>query len=321
MLYAKLEDIDKKLSRLTYGTTSRIAGDDPEAACDCLYEAYEAGFRTFDTAHLYGNGEKNFGYWIEKSGLRDQIVILDKGLNPCYHVEPDEYSGRTVREQFAQSLNDLRTDHVEMYILHRDDPSRPVDEIVDTLNALKDEGKVKRFGGSNWTMKRIKEANAYAEKHGLTGFTVCSPCFSLAHFLNDPWGGSVTISGPENADFRKWLIEKKMPVFNYSGLARGFLSGKYRTDAGIPIEECIGKAPIMEYYFPENVERLRRAEILARKYDVSVPQIAIAYLMGQKLDLFPIVAPNGAKHLKEVIDALALCLTEEELRYLENAAD
>ena len=87
------------------------------------------------------------------------------------------------------SLAKLKTNHLDIYMLHRDDPSVPVGPIVDVLNRLYDEGKIGAFGGSNWTVERTEEANNYALKHGLQPFTVASPNFGLADQLGDPWGG------------------------------------------------------------------------------------------------------------------------------------
>ena len=201
------------------------------------------------------------------------------------------------------------------YILHRDDPTKPVDEIVEALNEMKALGRIRHFGGSNWTMKRVQEANAYAEAHGLTGFTALSPNYCMARLCFDPWGGSVTISGDENAPYRRWLAENRIPVLSYSALGRGFLSGKYRTD-GPAIEECLNRGPIMEYYYPENVERLRRAEKMALEKGVPVSEIAIAWLLASPMDVLPIMTPTGESHIDSALHALTLRLTPEERRWL-----
>ena len=316
MEYKKIAGIDKPVSRLIYGTSSKVGEGDVSAAMEILDLAWENGFRMFDTAHAYGKAEETFGKWITKSGHREELIILDKGCNSSEKGSKDVFSAQTIREQVKMSLERLQTDHVEFYILHRDDPSRPVDEIVEVLNELKDRGCIQQFGGSNWQKYRIEEANKYAAEHGLAGFSACSPAYSLARYVNDPWGGSVTISGDENIEFRNWLIENQMPVFNYSSLARGFMSGKFKSDGRKKIEECIGAGSIAEYYFPENVERLKRAEQMAEQKNCTVPQIALAWLLSQKLNLFPIVTPNGEEHVKEVVDSLKLTLTENEIEWL-----
>ncbi|MCF0229624.1 MAG: aldo/keto reductase [Parasporobacterium sp.] len=319
MLYTKLDGIDKAASRLVYGTTDAASQGRLEEAFDQYEAAYGYGFRIFDTANGYGKGEDTLGRWLEKSGHRDDVIILDKGCNPCTdYTEPDEFSAETIFSQINRSLDNLRTDHVELYLLHRDDTSRPVDEIVEALNRLHSEGKIKHFGGSNWSLKRIMEANNYAEKHGLQKFTICSPHFSYARLVRDPWGASITLTGDDNRPFRDYLRDNQMPVFNYSSLARGFLSGKYKSDSSIPIEQCIGRAPIEEYYAPENVRRLERAEKISGEIGATVPQIAMAWLMKQSMNLFPLTSPSGEKHVKEVVDALDIELTAEQLRYLDS---
>lgn len=316
MNYKMLQGIDKPLSALTYGTPYAAVRGELEAAMKVYDLAWEAGFRTFDTAHSYGAGEAMLGEWLKARGYRNEAVILDKGCNPRQHGSEDVFSGKTIREQMEESLRRLQTDHVELYILHRDDPALPVDEIVEELNLLKKEGKVLRFGGSNWTRERLEQANTYAENHGLEGFTACSPAFSLARFISDPWGGSVSISGEAQQGYREWLTENQMPVFCYSSVGRGYLSGKFTISSGKLIEKCLNPAPIKEYDAPENRARLARAEKMAAEKDASISQVALAWLLHQPLNLYPIVSPSSAEHMQDNIKALHLQLTKEECDWL-----
>lgn len=317
MLYTQLEGIEVKASRLVFGTgTRKVFGDDVGAAMECLDMVWEAGFTVFDSAHSYQNAEQNLGKWLSKRGCRDKLILLDKGCNPGQHGSEDTFSGETIRKQLDMSLERLQTEYIDLYILHRDDPTKPVDEIVETLNELKDRGKILRFGGSNWSYERILEANAYAESHGLTGFTVCSPQYSMVDYVSDPWGGSVSATGKAQAPYRKWLEETGMPAFNYSALGRGYLSGRYRTDQRQPIEESLWWGPIREYHSPENTARLARAEQLAREKGCTVPQIAVAWLCRQKMNLFPILSPSSESHIRETVEALHLPLKESEARWI-----
>ena len=318
MKFTTIDGIEKKASRLVYGTPGASAAGDEEKAFACYDLAYAYGFRIFDNANSYGEAEKTLGKWLEKSSRRENIILLDKGCNPgAVYREADVFSAETIRSQVAESLSRLRTSYLDMYILHRDDPSKPVDEIVEVLNELHAAGTIGQFGGSNWTLERTLEANEYASAHGLQGFTVCSPNYSYARLVRDPWGGSVTISGNANAAFRKWLAETKMPVFNYSSLGRGYLSGRYRTDGALPVEDCIAEAPILEYHSPENVERLRRLEVLAKEKEATVSQIAMAWLLHQPLNLFPITSPTSEKHMRETVHAFDIALTDGDLSFLD----
>lgn len=317
MIYAMLEGIDKPLSRLTYGTPGSATRTDLRAEAFHSYDlAWEAGFRTFDTANSYGAGEETLGAWLASRGLRNQAVILDKGCNPGQNGSTDRFSAATIRSQVEESLRRLQTDHVELYILHRDDPTVPVDEIVEELNRLHKEGKILRFGGSNWTLERLLQVEAYAQQHQLESFTAVSPAYSLAEYIRDPWGGSVALSGKDRESFRAWLHENRLPVFCYSSLGRGYLSGKFRTDGNTPIEQCLRQGPILEYDAPVNRARLARAEQLAEQKHCTVSHICLAWLLKQPMNLFPIVAPTSEEHIRDNAEALNLPLSDAEAEWL-----
>lgn len=317
MKYRNLYGIDKPLSILTYGTPGNATKEETRReAFHCYDLAWEAGFRTFDTGYSYGCGEETLGAWLSSRHHRNEAVILDKGCNPGMAGSTDIFCAQTIRDQVEKSLLRLRTDHVELYILHRDDSSIPVDEIVEELNRLHQEGKVIRFGGSNWTLDRIREANAYANAHGLEPFSVVSPAYSLAEYIHDPWGGSVALSGHAQAEYRQWLGETGTPVFCYSSLARGYLSGKFRTDGVKPMEECIWEGTIKEYDAPENRARLARAERLADKKGCAVSTVCLAWLLHQPMELFPIITPSGRAHIQENVAALDLQITDRECEWL-----
>ena len=318
MTYKRIDGIDKDLSALTYGTPwPATRPQTRKEALRCYDMAWEAGFRTFDTAHSYGCGEETLGEWLASRGVRDEAVILDKGCNPGQKESADVFCAATVREQAEESLRRLRTDRVELYILHRDDPSVPVGGIVEELNRLKDEGRILRFGGSNWTMERVLEANAYAASHGLEGFSAVSPAWSLAEYVRDPWGGSVSLSGEGRKPYRDWLRHTQIPVFCYSSLGRGYLSGKFRTNGAKPIEECIAQAPITEYDSPDNRSRLARADALAETKGCTVSGVCLAWLLQQGLNVFPIVAPTGEEHIRADAEVACMRLTPEELTFLD----
>ena len=105
-------------------------------------------------------------------------------------------------------------------VLHRDDTSVPVGEIVDWLNELKDEGRIEVFGGSNWTHQRVAEANAYAEKNGKQGFSLNNPNLTLAENTKPLWDGCLTI----DEEGRKWHEETQLPLFSWSSTARGYFA-------------------------------------------------------------------------------------------------
>lgn len=148
--------------------------------------------------------------------------------------------------------------------------------------------------------------------------TVSSPNFGLAQQYQDPWGGGcVSISGPEGQDARTWYEKNQMPVIAYSSLGRGLFSGKIKSNALANAGQFMDAVAMKGYAGEENFERLRRCEKLAAFKGCTVPQIAMAWIFGQKLQTFAIVSTKSALRMQENIDALHLKLSEDELLYLD----
>lgn len=301
----RLEGLKVPVSRVIYGTAISALMSGGEAD-DVLNLALEKGITTFDTARSYELSEDGVGRWVEKYGLRDRVNILTKGCNP-------DLSGLAFT---PESLRRLKMDCVDLYALHRDAPGWDVSVFIDTLNRFADEGKIRVFGASNWHHLRMEEANEYAYKHGLRGFVFGSPAFSLAEIVGDPWGGSVHLSGASKADARKWFRENKMPVFPYSSFARGFFSGKFRTDSGLAPLDVLPPWTCEEYVCEANLERLRRAEQLGGERGWTVGQINLAWIMAQDFVCCPIFSPSTTAHMEENLKGLEIKLTQEEMKWL-----
>lgn len=192
-----------------------------------LDAALDAGVNTFDTAHVYGGSEALLGRWLKGRDL-SRLVIETKGCHPG-PLHPDRVTPACLRKDVETSLRRLGVDCIDLFLLHRDSRRAEVGEIVETLNDLRKQGKLRAFGGSNWTAERIQEANDYAAAHGLAPFTVSSPHFGLACQIGDPWGGGagcVTLTGKGQEKERVWYRESGTAVLAFSSLARGLLSGK-----------------------------------------------------------------------------------------------
>ena len=195
----------------------------------------------------------------------------------------------------------------------------PVSEIIETLNEAKRRGKIRVFGVSNWTHQRIEEANRYAADHGMEGFTVSSPNYGLTRQIKDPWGGScVTISGPENADARKWYTDTGMPVLAYSSLGRGFFSGKFKSGDYETAKKVLDAPAQKGYLYEENMRRLRNAEEIARRDGCSVTQVALRYVFSSPMNTFAIASTTNPARLSENIQAALTPFNAEDVRYLES---
>lgn len=314
-LYTSIPNVNKPVSRILYGTASEpfMSGGD----CSELFDKMLAlGINTIDTARVYKDAEIAIGNWIEQRNNREDIVILSK----CAHPSDDgrkRVSEKEIREDLTTSLNNLKTEYIDIYLLHRDDPMVPVGEIVEILNALHAEGKIGAFGGSNWTHERIQAANEYAYKHNLIPFEVSSPNFGLANQIGDPWDGTcVTISGPDNKAAREWYAKNNMPVIAYSSLGRGLFSGRLKSNDTDNADKILDEAAMKGYGYPDNYERLRRCEIMASQKGMKVPQIAMAWLFSQTMNTFAVVSTSSDIRMMENISALNCALTDEECDFL-----
>lgn len=317
MKYGRIEGIDKPVSRLVQGTLT-VSTDDLEASIDLLDGIRALGCNSFDTAPVYGNGkaERALGAWMDRRGNRNDVFILGKGGHP----NADRSRRVTVFDvasDLFDSLARLRTDYIDLYLLHRDDPTVPVGPLVEALNEHMSEGRIRAFGGSNWTVNRIREANRYATDRGLMPFVASSPNFSLAVRVKEVWEGCLSISGPRGAGERTWYRESQMPVFSWSSLAQGFFSGLLTREniAGMANGMTQGCAQV--YGYEENFARLERATELAGERGRTVAQIALAYLFNQPLNVFTVSGCRSVEESRLNREAMDIRLTQDELDWLD----
>ena len=304
-----LDGLDKPVSKLVLGTDNQIDAPTMAAMGDAFFEG---GGNCFDTAFIYSDGrsEALLGEWIEARGVRDELVVLSKGAHP------PECSPDAVAKQLDQSLQRLRTDYLDLYCLHRDDPNVPVSEWVDALNREVSAGRIKLFGGSNWTAERIDEANRYAEENGLQGFSLLSNNFSLARMEDPVWPGCLASSTDA---FRDWHDNHNFPLLPWSAQARGFFldweaDGLAATRHGAdPTDDEMQRV----WGSAENLERRRRAFGLADKLGVSAIQIALAYVVNQPFPCCALVGPRNPMQLRDSLDAAQISLTQEQVKHLD----
>ncbi|MBX7256627.1 MAG: aldo/keto reductase [Candidatus Hydrogenedentes bacterium] len=316
MQYGTVSGVTKPVSRLVQGTVM-VGSAEPDMYMPLLDDVFEQGCNTFDTAHIYNGGEneRGVGRWVNSRGIRDKVVIIGKGA----HHNPDRkrVTPYDITADICDSLARFKFDYIDLYLLHRDDPSVPVGPIVETLNEHMKAGRIHAFGGSNWSAARVREANTYAAEHGPTPFVASSPQFSLVEMIQEPWEGCISIGGPKSVSDRAWYREQGLHLFTWSALAGGFLSGRLtRANASEHAETLYHQS----YMSPANLDRLDRAFELAKKKGITVPQLALAWLLNQPLNLFPLVAAYSGEEFRMLSKALEIKLTEEELAWLEGSA-
>ena len=300
MKYGHIEGVDKPISRLVMGVDNQIAW--PHASV-MLDDYFERGGNCFDSAYIYGGGrcEKILGQWLKNRNIREQVVILDKGAHTP-HCNPEALS-----RQLLESLERLQVDYVDIYMMHRDNPEIPVGEFISVLNEHKNAGRLRVFGGSNWSIERITEANTWAAEHGMAGFSAMSNNFSLARMVDPVWAGCIAAS---DAQSRAWLTANQMPLMPWSSQARGFFTGRARPDdfSDAELVRC--------WYSEDNFQRLARVNEMAKERGVLPINIALAYVLCQPFPTFPLIGPRLLSETRTSFPALTIELTPTELRWL-----
>lgn len=305
MKRVEIPELKRDVSRIFLGTAipQMLAGGDADAI---LGAALDAGVDAIDTARGYGDAEKSLAKWFRACGTRARVTLLSK----CCNVYPDgrnEVTPARIRREMDASLQALGSDHVDVYLLHRDDPSTPAGVFVETMNELLRAGKCRSYGASNWTHRRLQEANDYAAAHGLVPMALSSPHYGLVEQVRDPWGGDcVTVTGATSEPARRWYAETRMPLLAYSSLGRGFFSG--RVDATSVETAAAGLDEFAQkgYLCEANLERLRRAEQLAKKLGVPVARVAMAWLLQSGLNTLAVVSTTRPERVAENLAAFDL---------------
>jgi len=300
MQYGQVAGVDKPVARLVMGVDNQP--NMPHAAV--MFDDYFGrGGNCFDTAHIYGGGlhERLLGHWLKNRGIRDQVVIIGKGVHTPFN------SPEHLRPQLAESLERMQTDHVDIFMAHRDNPEVPVGEWAEAFNELLQTGWIRSYGGSNWALERVQALNEHAESKGLVGMAVVSNNFSLARMVDPVWSGCLAASDPES---RTWLSRTQIPLFAWSSQARGFFTERARPDdtSDAELVRC--------WYSKDNFARQARAKQLAQKRGMLPINIALAYVLRQPFPTFALIGPRTLWETRVSMDALGVDLSPEEVRWL-----
>ncbi len=307
MTYGRIAGIDKPVAKLVMGTMVFQPGE-LRLARALLDHYVELGGNALDTAHVY-RSEETVGHWLRLSGIRDQLVVIAKGVR-----DPQD-DPTTLTTQLYESLEKLQTDYVDLYLMHADNTDIPAGEWVECLNEHLRAGRIHAYGGSNWSIARIEEANAYAQEHGLVGFAASSPNLALARWNEPMWPRCISASDPESL---AWYARTGMPLLAWSSQATGFFTGRYRPED----KDRPELANIVRTWFnDENFLRLERAKELAQQKGVTPAQIALAWVLSQPLAVHALIGPQTIDELNEAIPALRLTLSEAERRWLNLESD
>lgn len=304
-----LSHTNLSVSPLCFGT-AEWGTDTPTSQAEALLTDFlAAGGNFLDTAHVYafwrpggvGQSERTVGELVRRLDCRDRVVIATKGGHPDagldYPRPADFLSASRLAADIRESLERLGTNTIDLYYLHRDDGHTPAGEIIERLNEHVRARTVRYLGASNWSPARIREANEYAAQNSLQGFVVSQALYSYAvpamEMTTDPTMRFV------DEDTDRFHRETGLPLVAYSAAANGYFAGKPNG-----------------YDTPINVARRQRAQIVGEQVGATPTQIAVAWLLHQPFPIYPAFSSGSHDHLREVVEAVSVSLTPEQITYL-----
>ncbi|MDX3097610.1 aldo/keto reductase [Streptomyces sp. ME01-24h] len=287
-----------------------------EATSFEVLDAYtEAGGNFIDTADVYsawvpghtgGESETVIGSWLAKRGRRDDVVVATKvGSHPGFKG----LKAATIKAGAEESLRRLGTDRIDLYYTHFDDLETPVEEIVTALDALVREGKVRHVAASNISPERLAASLAFAEREGLATYVALQQHYNLVEREQYEAGATA---------LRDVVQAHGLASVPYFGLARGFLTGKYRP--GVTVDSARAEGA-RGYLDSERGPRVLAAlDEVAGAHGVEPASVALAWLRSRPTVVAPIASARTPGQLSALLASVSLQLTSAELEQLTAAS-
>jgi aryl-alcohol dehydrogenase (NADP+) len=260
----------------------------------------------FDTADVYSSGrsEEILGRALE--GWRDDVVVATKvGLPTGTEPEERELGRKHILHNLRKSLQDLRTDRIDLYQIHRWDYETPIDGVLKTLTEAARKGVVDHVGASSMWAWQLAKALCASDRLHLVRFETMQNHYNLVY-------------REEEREMIPLCREEGIAVIPWSPLARGFLTGKYRRNVKPTSLRYRKDSLIRERFFrPEDFDVLERLEEVAKELGAKPAQIALAWLLGKKDIKAPIFGPTRVRQLEELVEAVDMKLTQDHMERLE----
>ncbi|MCD2314658.1 aldo/keto reductase [Sphingomonas sp. IC-11] len=284
------------------------------AASFAVLDAFVAGGGTMiDTADVYsawvpghrgGESEAMIGEWLKASGKRDDVLIATKvGMLPGEGGE--KLAPARIAAACEASLKRLGTDRIDLYFAHQDDEDTPQQAVLEAFGRLVDAGKIRVVGASNFHAARLKSANEAARAAGLPRYDVLQPEYNLVsrHRFE--------------GELQDYCVEQNVGVVPYYGLASGFLTGKYRSRDDL--SKSVRGGRMGELLEGKGGEVLKALDAVAAETGATLAQISLAWLIAQDGVTAPIASATSVSQVEELLPAMTLSLSTEQLDRLTTA--
>jgi aryl-alcohol dehydrogenase-like predicted oxidoreductase len=310
----KLGNSGLEVSPLCFGCNVFGWTADEPTSFSLLDSLVSSGFNFIDTADVYsrwapgnsgGESETIIGRWLKRTGAREKLIIATKvGME----MGPNQkgLSKPYILSAVEDSLRRLQTDYIDLYQSHTDDPDTPLEETLEAYAELIKQGKVKAIGASNYKAERLSQALQLSEQTGLPRYESLQPNYNLY----------------DRVDYEKALeplcLEKGVGVISYFSLAKGFLTGKYRS------ESDLSKSPrgqgVKQYLNERGFRILNALEQVAETHNSTPARVALAWLIARPSITAPIASATSLEQLNDLVESAKLELDQNSIELLNQAS-
>jgi len=286
-----------------------------EAMSFRILDAFVAhGFNLIDTANNYsrwvpghqgGESETIMGKWLKQRGVRDKVIIATK-VGMEMGADQKGLAKTYILKEVEQSLSRLQTDYIDLYQSHIDDEATPLEETLETYAQLVKQGKVRAIGASNYSGERLAKALEVSAKHGYPSYQSLQPHYNLYE------------RGDYESKLEPVCREKGIGVITYFSLARGFLTGKYRSDADL------SKSPrgggVKGYFNERGFRILETLDEVAKERGSTPARVSLAWLIARPSVTAPIASATNLEQLNDLIEGAKLELDRGTIENLNRAS-
>jgi aryl-alcohol dehydrogenase-like predicted oxidoreductase len=314
MSLRRLGRTDLQISPLVFGGNVFGWTADKARSFTLLDRLAEAGLNTIDTADIYshwapgnhgGESETIIGEWLARSGKRASTIVITKVGGPAGRKKG--LTANSIAKDCDASLKRLGVETIDLYLSHFPDVDTPYEETLGAFDRLKKAGKIRWFGASNLDASQLRASLDAAKGAGLPRYEVLQPEYNLYD--------RSSFDGP----LRDLCIAEEIGVITYFSLAKGFLSGKYRSEADL------GQSPrgggVKSYLNPRGLRILAALDNIAAKREAAPAEVALAWLMRRKGVTAPIASATTLPQLESLIKAATLSLTEMDVDMLDTVSE
>ncbi|MXV52543.1 aldo/keto reductase [Pedobacter sp. HMF7647] len=288
---------------------------DEKASFNVLDSFIDHGFDFIDTADVYskwvagnkgGESEAIIGNWLQKRKGRDKIILATKVGS---EMEPGKkgLSKDYILSAVEASLRRLKTDYIDLYQSHYEDPETPIEETLSAYQQLLKDGKVRVIGASNYKPSSLEDAINVSKEQNLPAYQTLQPEYNL--FARQEF----------ETELQPICVQNGLGVITYFSLASGFLTGKYRTEADFNKSK---RGAGMKKYLNKRGEKILKAlDEVSNRTQSTPAQVSLAWLLTREGITAPIASATSSEQISDLSKAFSLNLDEESLRILNEASE